>query len=357
MAHIDVYCNDGSPLGLTWDHIYNGLGIGGAELAMLTWAEFMVKRGHLVRIYNNPRPGPATVQGIEFLNQRDFIPNESRDVFIAWRSPNPYLRHALAKFKIHWSTDQCTTGNYQTDIIPFIDKIICISPFHKEYYFRVYGPPENKITYLDLGVRLEDYKLEVQKVKGRCIFCSVPDRGLEVIARIWPGIRQAIPEAHLIITSDYRLWGAPAALDYDHRLRLVKQEGITYLGAVPRRKLVELQLSSQVQLYPCTYDELFCISAAECQVAGAYPLTSDLGALQTTNQFGAILPGHPADPAWQRDFTALTIETLKDQRWLTSRAEYCIEHARERFSWHKIIDDWEIIIEEGLYGPREEKAV
>ena len=47
---IDVYCNDGSPLGITWQHIYEGLGIGGAELALFTWAEFMARRDHRIRI-------------------------------------------------------------------------------------------------------------------------------------------------------------------------------------------------------------------------------------------------------------------------------------------------------------------
>ena len=50
---IDLYCNDGSPLGVTPPDIY-GRGVGGAELSMMSWAETMARRGHQVRIYNNP---------------------------------------------------------------------------------------------------------------------------------------------------------------------------------------------------------------------------------------------------------------------------------------------------------------
>ena len=41
--------------------------------------------------------------------------------------------------------------------------------------------------------------------------------------------------------------------------------------------------------------ELFCIAVAESQVAGAFPVTSDVGSLGTTNM-GRVIHGHPSDP-------------------------------------------------------------
>jgi len=347
---IDVYCNDGSPIGIDWRHIYEGLGIGGAELALFTWAEFMARRGHQVRIYNDPAE-PGTYQGIEFLSQNKFDPSENRDVFIAWRSPNRFIQKARG-YRIHWSTDQYTSGNFATDIVPYVDKIVCISPFHRKYYLERYGPPETKIVYLDLGVRLEDYTMQPKKVACRCIFCSVPDRGLQLVPNIWSVIKEAVPDASLVITSDYRLWGSQNPLNYQHRLNMVGQEGTVYLGAIPRPRLIALQSEAQVHLYPCTYDELFCISAAECQVAGAYPVTSAMGALETTNEFGITFTGHPESPAWQKEYTATVIELLLNQESLTARAEACMERARVRFSWDKICDKWEKMLNGSAGSPQ-----
>jgi glycosyltransferase involved in cell wall biosynthesis len=155
-----------------------------------------------------------------------------------------------------------------------------------------------KIDYIDLGVRLDDYNQEIEKIPGRCIFCSVPDRGLEILRMMWPKIKRDAPHASLVITADYRLWGAPGPRNHQHRMSWLHQEDVVFLGAIPRRELVREQLAAQVHSFPCTYEELFCISAAECQVAGALPVTSNIGALETTNKYAAI-SGNPFQSSWQ----------------------------------------------------------
>ena len=63
---------------------------------------------------------------------------------------------------------------------------------------------------------------------------------------------------------------------------------VSYFGALPRIRYIEELMKSQILLYPCNYDELFCVSVAEAQYAGAYPITSATGALPTTNM-GTVL--------------------------------------------------------------------
>jgi glycosyltransferase involved in cell wall biosynthesis len=339
---IDIYCRDGSPLKITPPMIY-GRGVGGAELSMMTWAETMARRGHQIRVYNNPDTA-GDYDDVSYLPQDDFEPNYRRDVLIVYRSPTPDLKNIRAGVKLHWSTDQFTMGNYATDIVPFVDKIICISPYHMADYHSRYNPPEDKITYIDLGVRLQDYPLEMEKVLNRFIFCSVPDRGLTVIRQIWPQIKEALPDATLVITSDYRLWGSHPG-NHKHRLNLLGCDGVVFLGAIERHELARHQAQAQIHLFPCTYEELFCISAAECQAVGAHPITSDVGALATTNEFGLIVPGDPQDPAWQRSYVDIVIATALDQDRLTDKATAGIKLARQRFDWERICDEWEGVIE------------
>lgn len=343
---IDLYCNDGSPIGVIPDDI-EGRGVGGAELAMLTWAETMAGRGHQVRVYNDPRI--AGVQcGVEFLPQRAFAPREDRDVFIVYRSPNPFIRIAKAAVRVHWSFDQHTIGNYARDIFPHVDWVVCISPFHVDYHRRSYGIRDGKIGYLDLGVRLADYDRdpEGERIAGRCIFCSVPDRGLDILRVLWPMIKGKVPHASLVITSDYRLWGAPAPLNHHYRLAFLHLPDVVFLGKVERSRLVQEQSAAEVMSYPCTYEELFCISAAECQVAGAFPVTSDRGALPTTNRWGTVLGNNVLDGNWQRDFVEAVIAAMNMQPVERARMQAA---ARQRFDWNHIASQWEHLFETGEF--------
>jgi glycosyltransferase involved in cell wall biosynthesis len=340
---IDLYCRDGSPLKISPPMIY-GRGVGGAELSMMTWAKEMAERGHQVRIYNNPDTA-GDYEGVEYLPQDDFEPLAKRDVFIAYRSPpHKNIDQIKAGLKLHWSCDQFTFGNYATDIVPFVDKIICISPYHMMDYQARYNPPEDKLTYIDLGVRLQDYPLEIEKIQNRFIFCSVPERGLRIIRLIWPQIKEALPDATLVITADHRLWGSYSPNNQRYRLDLLGQDGIVFLGAIERHKLAKHQMQAQIHLHPAIYEELFCISSAECQAVGAYSMTPDTGALETTNEFGFILPGDPQDPAWQRDYTKAVIAQVLDQDTLTEKAAKGAKLARERFNWSRICDEWEEVI-------------
>jgi glycosyltransferase involved in cell wall biosynthesis len=341
---IDVYCNDGSPLGVIPEDI-EGRGVGGAELAMLTWAETMAGRGHRVRIYNDPRVA-GIQRGVEFLPQRTFAPGDARDVFIVYRSPNPFVRIAKAAIRVHWSLDQHTIGNYARDIFPWVDRVVCISPFHMDYHRRTYGIADGKIGYLDLGVRLADYDQDIERIAGRCIFCSVPDRGLDILRVLWPMIKEKAPHASLVITSDYRLWGAPAPLNHQYRLAWLHLPDVAFLGKVERSRLVQEQLAAEVMSYPCTYEELFCISAAECQVAGAIPVTSDYGALPTTNAWGTALPGNVLDGGWQRGFVEAVAAAMDMQPIERARAQTA---ARQRFDWNRIAGQWEHLFETGEF--------
>ncbi len=98
--------------------------------------------------------------------------------------------------------------------------------------------------------------------------------------------------------------------------------------------------------YPCTYEELFCISAAECQVAGALPVTTETGALATTNQWGQIIEGSPLGAEWQRQFVDAACATMDMAG--PDRQQRQAQAAR-RFDWEAICGRWETLIETGEF--------
>src|SRR3990167_810434 len=283
---ISVLCSDGSPLGITmkdlWGNGQRGIGIGGSEYALLTMCEAWTSTGHEVVLYNNPRG-----DGSPFEQRRvgEFDPNEERDVCIIFRSPNP--QGIISKgLRVWWSCDQYTQGSFR-DFAPHVDKIVTISPFHTEYFRKTYEI-KNAID-IDLPVRVQDFEdVEEVKITDRLIFTSVPDRGLHLLYPMWAEIKLNFPEASLVITSDYRLWGAGSPLNERHRLQWLKAEDVYFKGAICRDELIKEQLKAQLLVYPGMYEELFCIAVAEAQYAGAYPITSFTGALETTNMGSVI---------------------------------------------------------------------
>ena len=346
---IDLFCNDGSPLGIIPADVY-GRGVGGAELSLVTWTETMAGRGHRVRVYNDPRAVGAH-GGVEWLPKRAFADKEDRDVFVVFRSPNPHVRQARAGIKIHWSHDQHTVGNFARDIFPFVDRIVSSSPFHVRYHKERYGAGDGKIGHIDQGVRLADYDEPVERVPGRCVFCSIADRGLEVLHAVWPKVRHLRPDASLVITADYRLWGAGSPGNHHHRMSWLHVPGVLFLGKIPRAEMVRHQLMAQVHPYTCTYDELFCISVAECLVAGAVSVTPTTGALETTNEFGVVLPGNMVDVKWQRRFAEFVVAMME----LPDEERLAIQkRARRRFDWDRICGDWERLVETGQFPERKE---
>lgn len=333
---IHILCNDGSPLGVSEASIHGQdgrMGVGGAELAILTLMAGWTDAGHDVTFYNNPQHGHYSKFKHAPLSL--FTPQENRDLLIVFRSPNRRAERAKGK-KIWFSTDQYTVGSF-AEFAKHMDKIVTISPFHADYFEKTYGI-KNTAT-IDLPVRLQDYQQPVEKIKHRMIFCSVPDRGLGVLAKAYPAIKRAVPDASLAITSDYRLWGVAEPRNEQHIRRFLGMDGVRFLGAVPRRELVQEQLSAEVQAYPCTYPELFCYAIAECQVAGALPVTSTRGAISTTNM-GIQLEGDPDNPHWVSVFSEGVISALLDKN-LKDRQEEVNTKAVSRFALNRILGEWD----------------
>lgn len=336
---LDVLANDGSPLGVTMKSLWGQdgrFGVGGAEQAILTLCAGWQERDYDVTFYNNPSEGGASPFKQKTLEE--FNPFEERDHLIVFRSPNERIENVQCP--ITWfSCDQQTMGDF-AEFSKRVNKIVCISPRHADYFNEIYGITETIV--IDLPVRLDDYKAEVKKIPHRCIYTSIPDRGVMQLHAAWPVIVKEVPDASLVITSDWRLWNSELdeSVVHPYQLAYARHPNVSYVGAVKRAQLIQYQLEADVLLYPCTYDELYCITVAEAQVAGALPITSKYGSLPTTNEFGIQIFGAPTDPKFIEEFSRVAIETLLDPA-LPERQVEMQEKARKRFDLNRILDLWE----------------
>ena len=336
---IDILCHDGSPLGVTEKSISGEdgrMGVGGAELALLTLCNAWQNYKHYdVTLYNNPSAPNAS--SFKQRNITEFIPFQNRDILIVFRSPHKAAIGAKGK-KIWFSTDQYTVGNYK-EYAPEMDEIVLISPFHKEYFKNRYNI--TNVRVIDLPVRCWEYERPVEKIPKRCIFTSIPDRGLMPLRGVWEEVIKKVPDATLTITSDWRLWATWVGEERirHYKVAFARIPGVKYRAAIPRSELIKVQLEAQLHVYPCTYDELFCIAVAESQVAGVYPISSMMGALPTTNM-GTAFAGNPADLGWQPRFAEKVVEFLLDPN-LSDKQRQLQEIAKKRFSIETVCSKWD----------------
>ena len=147
------------------------------------------------------------------------------------------------------------------------------------------------------------------------------------------------PEATLVVTSDYRLWGCGAARNEHHLQPFIGNPSARMLGAIKRPQLVEEEMKADLFVYPSTFDEQFCISCSEAQIAGAYPITSDFGALPTTNM-GSVIIGDPRNSEWRERFIDVVVSNLQDRHSLITKQRQVQIKAINRFGIERIIEEW-----------------
>ena len=334
---IDILTTDGSPLHICPDCIWGDeyrMGVGGSELYLMTMCEAWSKAGHTVRLYNNPHK-QVELNIFEQLRTADFNPDADRDVLINFRTPN--VKTPVSKgLKVWLSCDQYSHGNY-ANFAQHVDKIVCISPYHVDFFKQRYGI--EKALYIDIPVRGQDF-VSQDKINNRLIFTSVPDRGLANLWRMYPKIQKAIPDVSLVITSDYRLWGVTAQNESYRRMWYAFRDSVKFVGVLPRRAYLDELCKAEMMIYPCSYDELFCISVAEAQWAGVYPITSSIGALKTTNM-GTIFDADANNPGSDKLFVDEAVSILSNRDDLKTRQNYIQTSAQQRFSIETILQEWE----------------
>lgn len=353
-------CNE---LNHNWhDEDFEGKGVGGAEASLICLSRELAKDGYRVDVVNRIIKEEAVNDRLQYHSIVTYK-NLECDYYVQYRKATRFTQSVDAKVKLFWSTDQYTDGGslsrskktWEQDVFPYIDAFCCISQFHMDYIKDNFDLNGVHLYFQELGIKEEDYWSMPEKDNNKMIFCSVPHRGLAYLLDAWVDISTRIPEVELYITSDYRLWGGRPDNDmYVKFINKIEDKGIRNIFGewkVSRERLVELQLNASFMTYPSIYDENFCISAMECQAAGAIPVTTKTGALATTvNKYSGVQLNKFAKTdknglyVEDEKFTGLYVDALYDIVNDRARADklraYGRNRAMTRYSWKTIEKQW-----------------
>ena len=176
---------EGCPTGLT-----------GTDLICVSYARELSKRGHSVDLYCDR--GKGSFDGVQVLDWEEWN-GLGYDVAIATSNPNALklcspgtirlVNRQVSTFGLGLDTDE--------NFADYVDVIMCPSKTAVDVVSKPL-PPEvrRKFRVLPNGCYPEQYG-GVERIPGRVVYASSPDRGLHWLLRCWPAIRKAVPHATL----------------------------------------------------------------------------------------------------------------------------------------------------------------
>ena len=193
----------------------------------------------------------------------------------------------------------------------------------------------------------------IEKVPGKVVYASSPDRGLHWLLQEWPAIKRAVPHATLHIyyrladwlpTFDTTPYFPPiepnrAIVTYVRECLRRFQEhggmGVTVHDSVSRNEIHRELASAEVLGYPCdtmSWSEGFSCTILEACAARACPITTDCDALGSV--YGETLPLVKREGDWVPTWRDNVIGALTDAEWRNEVNEKARELG-EKLTWRK----------------------
>lgn len=350
---IDLHYQSGPPFG---PNTHETQGIGGTENFATYAAEYLARRGHLLRFYNQIqaecRVDYLGGGSVHWCNLAAFNLATRRDVLISFRFRDVFKGGANARLKVLMLADTESVGLGDQVRAGQIDLVGFVGEWQRRKIALEEGIPDQYHLQTSNGVALERFDTQrglFKREKGRCVHLSTPERGLPYLLEIWPFIEARVPWATLHLFSSFKGWG----VSDDHNLRMTEAiyEDIEDLRAqgyhiinhthASGAQIREHLLRSELFLYPTRhFDETCCISAIEAAAAGVPIVATARGALtERVDQFGTgyLVPdvdGH------DRYFAAKAIGLLLNQDLWNHMSAASVQKARG-YDYAAIVEAWE----------------
>jgi glycosyltransferase involved in cell wall biosynthesis len=325
-------------------------GLGGAEAALVLLTQQLARRGHAVEVLNCCyRPG--WYEGVRWrqISEKASAPNSAYVVAVRFEEAicGPDAPDALSAY---WMLDDRTGGARAFRDRSGAEAPIVIASEAMRRRLMAAGIG-GRISTIPNPVDTCVYSLDVPRRKT-CLFASMPNRGLDVVLKIWPSIRSLVVDAELLIVSGWKLWGyteAEAAARWDEFLASAPiPRGAHLLRTVPRGELQRYQRTSWLNLYPCRFPEMFCMSVAECAAAGTPTVTSAIEALEervVDGETGFLNQGNIDTPRVQEAFIEATARLLLDAP-LRAAMSAAARRDASRYDVDNVAALWELTVQQ-----------
>jgi glycosyltransferase involved in cell wall biosynthesis len=323
-----------------WDYdVYKQKGIGGSETALVEMADHLKKiTGRRVVVFNT-REKEKICNGVEYYpvtKTQEYFAKYKPALHIAWRHN---IKVTNAKTYV-WSHDLIPQF---VQLVDRYEKVLCLSEFHKNYLHAMSGVPLDKIIVTRNGINPDRFRDQIQKkVKGKIVYSSSPDRGLDQALRVMDHVVKEIPEAKLHVYYGFdnmEKMGMKAEVDR-FKAMISERPFVIAHGNLEQKELTKEFLESEVWLYPTYFLETFCITAIEALASGVYPVTRKYGALQDTLKDAAeqgmatLLDQECSTESQIQAYAKEVVDAISQEKWKGVKID--LNH----HAWKAVAEEW-----------------
>jgi glycosyltransferase involved in cell wall biosynthesis len=319
---------------------YKEKATGGSETALIEMAAWMHKlSGRPVKVFNM-RQTDKVCEGVEYISTTkvaEYFAQSKPYLHIAWRH-NIKITDAPT---FVWSHDLGTPGaeNHSQ-----YERILCLTPFHKQYMMATQGVPEHKIHVTRNGLKPERFVPEaIERDPFKFIFSSSPDRGLDRSMRVLDRVRVKYPEVKLHIYYGIEHLDRYGLSDMRKNLAAMMEERkdwVIYHGATQQDELMREFKGAAYCIQPSDWIETSMISAIERLSCGVYQIIRGVGGcidtLREANEQGMakIVYSDCITEAEHDLYAAEVIQAIEEKAYQRVSVD------PKKFAWENVAREW-----------------
>lgn len=339
-------------------------GSGGSEEAAITLAEGLSKAGWNVTVYNNCGTEESVHGRVTYKPYMSWNYRDKQDVTILWRQTKP-LDWEINSTKVYVDMhDVIPKGEFTEARIEKLDKVFFKSNWHRSLYPQI---PDEKTIVIPNGIHPEAFTPNEGHAKDPNLLINTasPVRSLTALIDIMKEVRKEVPEAKMHwaygwVTTDAGLQSNPNYKAWkDKVLQGMEEVGIVDLGRLTHAEVAELYNKASYYVYPTGFPEIDCISITKALAAGAYPITTDYGAIKEKAGHGGVFISY--DESYEKPDIDFAIESEEvKQKFVkeivsklknppTDDERYDMwKFAVDTYSWDSVIQKWITEISNGI---------
>lgn len=400
-------------IGIPYDGltVYNQ-GLGGSESAVTYVSAELASLGFDVTVFNTcnvDHASPGIYDGVTYRPLADLALDHYFDIVISSRTvipftdpkdypalndgrAMPFQRMNLydrilskAKMRILWMHDTFCLGDRFIEPLTVsgrITDIFALSDWHLTYVTNCdHGSRRNfEVLKRHVFITRNGAKKHINEVditaKDPNLFvynASVTKGMLPLVEKIWPIVKQNIPDAKLKVIGGYYRFSTNTEPDeQEKKWRTLANDpnnaklGIEYTGVIPQKEIATILSEANFMIYPAAFPETFGISALESLLYNTPLLTCRFGALEEIALEGAcylidyaiepngLFPNINIDQQ-VREFATMTIRAYHN-KYLHQQKQYYCNIVKDICGWDGVALQWKqhIFRKTGNYLPRAE---
>ena len=235
------------------------------------------------------------------------------------------------------------------DIVAKISRFVFVSSWQQQKFMEAYKLPPERCEVIRNAIittdRTRAWPVHDQW-RWRCAFISAPSRGLDLLLAAWNELSPENAELHIWSGTD--LWRFKGQEFRPMFSQAMESSNVHFHRIAPNAEIRAALLDMHFLLYPCTYDETFCISMVEAMDAGCRVIASSRAALpETAAGFARLYPSVEDFSQHKNVFMRTLADELKNPwRGQTDLAVAQQEYCRVAYNWTRHAQEWRHLIGE-----------